>query len=195
MSVCSGSSDSSLFFGSSFFGFAAGGGGAVSVGGGVEAVSVDGSVVVVSAGAGAVSAGGWYPVGCEREGVAVLAGVERVTGGRYVLLLPVIADGGVPYGSTGSEPAMVPPAGWVVVTAFGFREKAVVVSAFVPVIGTTVSPGPWIVEVTPGAEPSCTVSNWACSAAVRFSLPPHAASATTTVNEQISLLIIRFNYE
>jgi hypothetical protein len=43
-------------------------------------------------------------------------------------------------------------------TAFGSSEKAVVVSAFVPVIGGRVSPGPWIVVVTPAAEPSCTVS-------------------------------------
>lgn len=42
--------------------------------------------------------------------------------------------------------------------AFGFKVKAVVVSALVPVIGGSVSPGPWIVDVTPAAEPSWTVS-------------------------------------
>jgi hypothetical protein len=41
---------------------------------------------------------------------------------------------------------------------FGFNAKAVVVSALVPVIGGSVSPGPWIVDVTPAAEPSSTVS-------------------------------------
>lgn len=43
-------------------------------------------------------------------------------------------------------------------TAFGLNAKAVVVSALVPVIGGSVSPGPWIVDVTPAAEPSSTVS-------------------------------------
>jgi hypothetical protein len=41
---------------------------------------------------------------------------------------------------------------------FGFKAKAVVVSAFVPVIGGSVSPGPRIVDVTPEADPSSTVS-------------------------------------
>jgi hypothetical protein len=52
----------------------------------------------------------------------------------------------------------VPPVGEGGGSAFGFNAKAVVVSAFVPVIGGSVSPGPWIVEVTPAAEPSSTVS-------------------------------------
>jgi hypothetical protein len=43
-------------------------------------------------------------------------------------------------------------------SVFGFNAKAVVVSALVPVIGGSVSPGPWIVDVTPAAEPSSTVS-------------------------------------
>lgn len=42
--------------------------------------------------------------------------------------------------------------------AFGFNAKFVVVSAFVPVTGGSVSPGPWIVDATPEAEPSSTVS-------------------------------------
>jgi len=39
-------------------------------------------------------------------------------------------------------------------TALGSMVKAVVVSAFVPVMGGSVSPGPWIVDVTPAADPS-----------------------------------------
>src|SRR5262245_55954594 len=41
--------------------------------------------------------------------------------------------------------------GWVVVVAIVI---AVVVSTFVSVIGGSVSPGPWIVDVTPLADPS-----------------------------------------
>ena len=42
--------------------------------------------------------------------------------------------------------------------AFGSKAKAVVASEAVFVIGGSVSPGPWIVEVTPFADPSSTVS-------------------------------------
>jgi hypothetical protein len=42
--------------------------------------------------------------------------------------------------------------------AFGFSVNALVVSAFVPVTGGIVSPGPWIVEVTPAADPSSTTA-------------------------------------
>jgi hypothetical protein len=45
-------------------------------------------------------------------------------------------------------------AGVVCATAAGFSVNAVVVSAFVPVIGGRVSPGPEIVDVTPATEPS-----------------------------------------
>jgi hypothetical protein len=55
----------------------------------------------------------------------------------------------------GNVPANVPVE---VEIAFGSIPKAVVVSAFVPVTGGKVSPGPWIVEVTPLADPSCTTS-------------------------------------
>jgi hypothetical protein len=55
----------------------------------------------------------------------------------------------------GSVPAMVAGCcGAPVVGRLGFSENAVVVSAFVLVIGGRVSPGPLMVEVTPAADPS-----------------------------------------
>ena len=81
--------------------------------------------------------------------------------------------------------------GWAGGIAFGFNANAVVVSAFVPVIGGSVSPGPWIVDVTPTADPSCTVSYCCCAAVPRAPLrPPQAAVATTSTIEKISLLFI-----
>ena len=81
-----------------------------------------------------------------RDGAGCGIGDEDICGGGYVVvgLAPATAFGG-------SGAGAVP-------TAFGSSVKAVVVSAFVPVIGGRTSPGPWIVDVTPAAEPSCTVS-------------------------------------
>jgi len=75
-------------------------------------------------------------------------------------------------------------------SAFGSNAKAVVVSALAPVIGGSVSPGPWIVDVTPAAEPSSTVSYSCCAAPRAPFLPPHAARISTNTREKISLLFI-----
>jgi hypothetical protein len=80
-------------------------------------------------------------------------------------------------------PAMVPGCSVVVAVAVPGRVKAVVVSTFVPVIvelviGGFVSPGALIVEVTPSAEPSCTVSYCFWSRCIL--LRPHETAANTS---------------
>ena len=75
----------------------------------------------------------------------------------------------------GIVPAMLPAGAPTVDTTPGVELKAVVVSAFVPVIGgvatDAVSPGALIVEVTPLACPSWTTSYcWSFRTALSF--PP-----------------------
>src|SRR3954465_13785637 len=95
-------------------------------------------------------AGVWVPAGA----VGVGAGGGEVRGRDA---------GGTPTGDDGAtgiddpiEPIVSLPRGFGLVGSVKF----VVVSTFVFVSGGVVSPGPLIVDVTPLAEPSCTV--WYC---------------------------------
>ena len=92
---------------------------------------------------------------------------ERMMRGRVVVCgVGTIGDAIAPLCGGGIEPATVgdcciDPFGMPLVVAGSV--KAVVVSAFVPVIGTAfdgggVSPGPLIVDVTLSVWPSCTTS-------------------------------------
>lgn len=122
-------------------------GGAGSVG--VTAVSVSGGWAAGSrCGAGCVRTGGAVDRAGGDAGEAVAG--DDVMGGGYCVDIGGIVPASVPGAlcAGGAEDA----------TAFGSMVKAVVVSAFVPVSGGSVSPGPWIVEVTPAAAPSWTVS-------------------------------------
>ena len=122
-------------------------GGAVSVAGGAGS----GSFRSASRGCGTGCAGGGAYTG--REGCGV-AGEEDICGGGYIA---AGCDGGgkvegTPATAFGGNGAGAVP------TAFGSIVNAEVVSAFVPVTGGITSPGPWIVDVTPAADPSATVS-------------------------------------
>jgi hypothetical protein len=127
----------------------------VSVGGvvaavSVAAVSVGGRSRCTRGDAGDVRSFGI--AGVVLPTVSVTTGAFVVRGGR-VAVMP-----GVPEGYEGIaeaiEPAAVPlPSGFGLVGSVRF----VVVSTFVSVIGGVVSPGALMVDVTPLAEPSCTV--------------------------------------
>jgi hypothetical protein len=54
----------------------------------------------------------------------------------------------------GIVPASVPEGCGDIGATFGLSAKALVVSAFVSVIGGRVSPGPAMLDVTPAADPS-----------------------------------------
>lgn len=129
-------------------------------------VSVDGgagvSVAAVSvcgrcAGCGARSCG---IGGVVLPIVSVTTGAFATGAGRVDVRGREAGMPGVPAGYDGAagiddaiEPAVSLPRGAGLVGSVRF----VVVSAFVFVIGGVVSPGPLIVDVTPLAEPSCTV--------------------------------------
>jgi hypothetical protein len=126
----------------------------VSVGGGGAAVSV----VAVSV----CSRGG---AGCDvrSRGIdGVVLPIVSVTTGAFVGRVDGRGRGGatpgVPAGYDGI-PDAIEPAAVSVPRGAGFvgRVKFVVVSTFVFVNGGVVSPGALIVDVTPLAEPSCTV--------------------------------------
>lgn len=153
----------------------------VSAGGGVVVVgSVD--VVVVGTGSAVV-----VVVGSVRQVVSPRAGGGAVRVGDGVYPEPPAP----PYGCVGSAPASVPGGVAGADARFGSRVKADVVSALVPVIGGMVSPGPWMVDVTPLAAPSCTVSYCCCWPRAASSFPPHAIvtkSPVTARNPRVFLM-------
>lgn len=128
----------------------------------VIAVSVGGWVDVVSV--AAVSVGGRCSRGARSLGIAgAVLPIVSVTTGAFVVRVDVRGrDGGIPGVPAGYDGGMVDaiePAAVSVPRGAGFvgSVKFVVVSTFVFVSGGVVSPGPLIVDVTPLAEPSCTV--------------------------------------
>jgi hypothetical protein len=154
-------------------------------------------VVVVSVGGGggatvSVCAGGGW-TGCGAGSVCVGGGggagrgvvaIGRGGGGAGVGTGDAdIIGGGNAAG--GNAPGTVEMFGG---TVFVLIVNAVVVSAFVPVIGGTVSPGPWIVDVTPPAAPSCTTS-YSCCLALDELLPPQPARTAAKVTTAMSLLV------
>jgi hypothetical protein len=106
-------------------------------------------------------------------------GVDAVDGG---------IDGIVPASVPGGSDAPV-----VVIIVFVIV-KLVVVSAFVPVSGAetgggATSPGPLIVDVTPLAEPSCTVSYcWSFRATLSLLRQPASAMALTTRTNRLDFM-------
>jgi len=133
----------------------------------VIVVSVGGVVVVVSV--AAVSVGGRCSRGGDdvrSRGIdGVVLPIVSVTTGAFVTRVDVrgrvVVMPGVPAGYEGIAEAIEPPA-VSLPRGFGLvgSVKFVVVSTFVFVSGGVVSPGALIVDVTPLAEPSCTV--WYC---------------------------------
>jgi len=134
----------------------------VSVGGGGAAVSVA-AVSVCSRCAGCVRSFGIG--GVVLPIVSVTTGAFATGAGRVDVRGREVGMPGAPAGYDGGAPGIadaIEPAAVSVPRGAGFvgSVKFVVVSTFVFVNGGVVSPGALMVEVTPLAEPSCTV--WYC---------------------------------
>lgn len=137
----------------------------VSVGGGGATVSVAAVSVCgrCSRGAGAVCCVGIG--GVVLPIVSVTTGAFATGAGRVDVRGREAGMPGVPAGFDGATPGIaeaIEPAAVSVPSGAGFvgSVKFVVVSTFVFVNGGVVSPGALMVDVTPLAEPSCTV--WYC---------------------------------
>jgi hypothetical protein len=136
-----------------------GGGGAVFV----ALVSVSGAGPSAGCSAGCCGAGAVF---CAGGGCGAGRADEVIGGGTYACLcgaceaerggglydgLPPLYTGWL---GGGTAPARALDGCGDIGTAFGFSANALVVSAFVLVIGGSVSPGPAMLDVTPAADPS-----------------------------------------